>query len=158
MKVILLEDVENVGKKFEVKEVADGYARNFLFPKDLAKPATDGALKQLKTEKETAAKMAELELAITQETVAAIDGQEIEILAKVDDKGKLYGSITPLKIANVLKNKGFEIKKSQIKLPESIKKAGEYDVVLELNHGLEAKIKIIITEQVKDNLEKDDLL
>lgn len=149
MKVILLQDVEKLGKKFDVKEVADGYARNFLLPNNLVKPATEEALKQLEAEKEAAIKKAEEELKIMEEIVSQLDDQEIEIVSKVDENGKLYGSLTPLKIAKILKEKGFNIAKNQIKLAEPIKEVGEYDVVVEFPHGLEAKIKIIVTEEAK---------
>lgn len=149
MKVILLQDVEKLGKKFDVKEVADGYARNFLLPNNLVKPATEEALKQLEVEKEAAIKKAEEELKIMEEIVSQLDDQEIEIVSKVDENGKLYGSLTSLKIAKILKEKGFNIAKNQIKLAEPIKEVGEYDVVVEFPHGLEAKIKIIVTEEAK---------
>lgn len=149
MKVILLQDVEKLGKKFDVKEVADGYARNFLLPKNLVKPATEEALKQLEAEKEAAAKKAEEELKATEEIVERLDNQEIEIIAKIDENGKLYGSLTALKIARVLKDKGFDVSKNQIKLKEPIKEVGEYDMVVEFPHGLEAKVKIIVVEEVE---------
>jgi len=149
MKVIFLKDVEKVGKKFDVKEVADGYARNFLFPKGLAKPATEAALKELETEKATAEFAAELDLKKTEEMVASLDGQEIELQTKIGDDGKLYGSITPAKISKVLEVKGFDVKKKQIKLAEPIKETGEHEVTLELDHGLEAKIKVIVTEEAE---------
>lgn len=149
MKVILLQDVEKLGKKFDVKEVADGYARNFLLPKNLVKPATEEALKQLEAEKEAAAKKAEEELKATEEIVERLDNQEIEIIAKIDENGKLYGSLTALKIARVLKDKGFDVSKNQIKLKEPIKEVGEYDIIVEFPHGLEAKVKIIVVEEVE---------
>jgi len=158
MKIILLQDVGKLGKKNDVKEVADGHARNFLFPRGLAKPATEEALKQLEIEKEAATKKAEEDLKITEGLVAQVDGQEIEILVKSGKGGKLYGSITPAKIVNALSEKGFEIKKSQVKLDKPIKEAGEYDVALELDHGLEAKIKLIVIEQAADGLAEEDVL
>lgn len=152
MKVIFVQDVEKLGKKFDVKEVADGYARNFLLPKGLVKPATEEALKQLKAEKEAAAKKAEEELKATEEIVERLDNQEIEIVAKIDENGKLYGSLTALKIARVLKDKGFDVSKNQIKLKETIKEVGEYDIIVEFPHGLEAKVKIIVTEEKKEEI------
>jgi len=148
MKIILLKDVEKLGNKYDVKDVADGYARNFLIPKGLAKPATEAALKELETEKATAELAAELDLKKTEETVQGLDGQEIEIQAKIGDDGKLFGAITPLKISKVLEAKGFDVKKKQIKIEEPIKEVGEYEVTLELDHGLEAKIKVIVTEEI----------
>ena len=153
MKVILLQDVENLGKKDDVKNVADGYARNFLFPKNLAKPATKQALEELKKQKELEAQKAEEELKRVQELVSQIDRIEIEILVKVDEQGKLYGSINEIKIGQILKEKGFDIKKDQIKIPQPIKEIGEYPVTILFDHGLEAEIKIIVIEEKKSTEE-----
>jgi len=150
MKIILLRDVEKLGKKYDVKDVADGHARNFLIPQGLAKPATEVALREIETEKATAELAAELDLKKTEETVQELDGQEIEIQAKIGDDGKLFGSITPLKITKAIQEKGFDIKKNQVKLEEPIKEVGEYEITLELDHGLETKIKIIVTEEIKE--------
>jgi large subunit ribosomal protein L9 len=150
MKVILIQDVPKVGKKSEVKEVADGYARNFLLPRGLANAATESTLKQLEEEKVNAEKEAEEDLAKTQETVASLDGQEIEMPAKMGEEGKLYGSITAAKITKVLQVKGLDIKKDQLKLGEPIKEMGEHEIILEFPHGLEAKIKLIVVEEVKE--------
>lgn len=151
MKVILLQDVDNLGKKYEVKEVADGYARNFLFVKELAKLATEETLKQLETERALLAQKAEADLKAEEQVVGQLDGQEVEIVVKADDGGKLYGSVSAAKIAKALKDKGFDIKRNQIKLNQPIKEIGEYDdIVIESSHGLEAKIKVIIVGEAKE--------
>lgn len=150
MKVILLKDIENLGKESDVKEVADGYARNFLLPNNLVMLATKAALEELEKKKELELKKAEEELKRTQELVSQIDGQEIEILVKVKDNGEIYGSITPFKINQALKKKGFDIKKTQVTLKEPIKKIGEYPVTINFDHGLEAEIKTIIAEEKKE--------
>lgn len=149
MKVILLKDVEELGKKGDVKNVADGYARNFLFAKNLAKPATKQALKELEAEKELEAQIAEQELKKIEEIVSRIDGLELEITEKMDETGKLYGAINEVKIAKIFKDKGLNIKKKQIKIPQPIKAVGEYPVIITFDHGLEAEIKIIIVEEAK---------
>jgi len=153
MKVILSKDVPKVGKKNEVKDVSDGYARNFLFPNDLAKAATEAELKQLELAQQELAQQAEADLKAQEQVVAHLDGQEIETTAKADETGKLYGSITAAKIVTILKEKGFEVAKKNVKLAEPIKELGEYDIMLEMDHGLEAKIKIIINEQVGEKEE-----
>ena len=150
MKVIFSQDVPKVGQKNEVKEVADGYARNWLFPKGLAKPATEAELARLELIKAQLAQQAEADLKAQEEIVAQIDGQEFEITAKADANGKLYGSLTPLKIAKFLKAKGFEVAKNNLKMTEPIKITGEHEIVLEMEHGLEAKIKLIVMEQPKE--------
>lgn len=148
MKVILLQDIESLGKKNDVKEVADGHARNFLFPKKLAEVASEAALKQLEVRRKEEEKKAEADLADTEMLVSQLDGQEVEISAKADEGGKLYGSITAAKIAKALKDKGFEVKPKQVKLTEPIKEAGESEINLEFPHGLEAKIKLIVAEEL----------
>jgi len=153
MKVILSQDVLKVGKKNEVKEVSDGYARNFLLAKGLAKPATEAALKQAEALQAELAKQAEEDLKAQEEVATQIDGQEFEMMAKADGTGKLYGSITPIKIAKFLKDKGFNVAKKNIKTVEPIKTLGEHEIVLELDHGLEAKVKLIINEQVGEGKE-----
>ena len=147
MRVILLQDVENLGKKYDIKEVADGYARNFLIPKDLAKPATKENLKWLETQKEIEAKKAEEELKKVQEQATNIDGQEIIIPVKVGKDGQLFESITSQKIYDKLRELGFEIKKNQIDLIEPIKELGEFPVKIKFEHNLEAEIRVIVVEE-----------
>ncbi len=147
MKVILLQNIENLGKKFELKEVKPGYARNFLIPKNLAKPATKTALKWLETQKEIEAKKDEEELKIVQERATAIDDQELTIPVKVNEEGGLFESITSQKISDKLKEAGFDVKKNQIELPEPIKELGEFPIKIKLEHNLEAEIKVIIIEE-----------
>lgn len=147
LKIILTKDIDQIGKKGDVKKVAIGYARNFLIPKKMAVLATTSNIKDLEQQKEIEAKQAEEELALYQEVASQLDGLEIEILAKIGEDGKLFGSITAAKIAEKLKKKGFELKKDQIKLAEPIKEIGEYDISAELPHGLEVKIKVIIIEE-----------
>lgn len=157
MKIILLQDVESLGKKNDVKNVANGYARNFLFPKKLAKIATKEALAELEKQKELEIKKAEEDLKATQEIVSQIDGLEIEIPVKIDEKGQLYGSINEVEISKLFKNRGFNIKKNQIKIPQPIKEIGEYPITILFDHGLEAEIKIIVTEEKKSTEEPQQL-
>jgi len=147
MRVILLQDIENIGKKYDIKEVADGYARNFLIPKGLAKPATEEALLWLETQKEIEAKKAEEDLKKVQEIASAIDDQEVIIPVKVGEDGQLFESINVQKIFEKLKELGFNVKKTQIELPESIKELGEFPVKIKFEHNLEAEIKVIIIEE-----------
>jgi len=150
MQVILLKDIENLGKKYEIKEVADGHARNFLIPKGLAKPISKDVLLWLETQKEIEAKKSEEELKKVQGVASDIDGQEIIIPVKIGEAGQLFESITSLKIAEKLKELGFNVKKSQIDLVEPIKELGEYPVKIKFEHNLEAEIRIIVTEE-KEN-------
>ena len=157
MKVILLKDVPGLGKKGEVKNAADGHARNFLIPKKLVKAATDKAVKELEQEQAMEAQKAEQELQHVEETVSQIDGLEIEVPAKMDETGKLYGSINDQKISQMFKDRGFDIKKGQIKILQPIKEVGEYPITITFDHGLEAEIKlIIIDEALNKTLPKED--
>lgn len=153
MRVILLKDVEKVGKEYDVKDVSNGYARNFLIPQGLVKPATEEAMKWLETQKEIRAQKAEEELKKIQELATTIDGQEIIMPVKVGDEGQLFETIGSPKISERLKEMGFDIKKTQIDLPIPIKEPGEYPVKIKLEHNLEAEIKIIVTKEEK--LEKE---
>lgn len=147
MKVILLENVEKLGKKFDVKEVKTGYARNFLIPNNLAKPATDQAMKWLEAQKESIEKEAEGELKQIEEMVAKMDGLEVIIPVKVGDEGQLFEKITAQKVAEKLKEMELEIKKTQIELENPIEEVGEFPVKIKFEHNLEAEIRIIISEE-----------
>jgi len=147
MKVILIRDVDKLGKKYDVKEVKNGYARNFLIPKGLVKPATEKALKWLEIQKEIEAKKAEEELKKFQQSASAIDGQELIIQIKVNDEGLPFEKISSKKISEKLKELGFEIKNSQIDLLNPIAELGEFPVKIKFSHNLEAEIKVIITKE-----------
>jgi len=147
MKLILLKDIKNLGKKFEVKEVAAGYAKNFLIPKGLAKPATKEALEWLGMQKEIEHKKVEEELKKIQELASSIDGLEITIAVKIGEKGQLFESITSQKIFEKLQESGFKIKKQQINLPKPIAELGEFPIKITFEHNLEAEIKVIVVEE-----------
>jgi len=147
MKVILLQDIEKVGKKFEVKEAADGYARNFLFARNLAKKATPKALEWLEMQKELVLKKAEEELKTTQDLASSLDDLEVPIAVKVGEEGQLFESINAQKIAERLKEMGYEVGKGQIKLENPLRETGEFLVKIVLEHNLEAELRIIVTEE-----------
>ena len=147
MRIILLYDVERVGKKFEIKEAADGYARNFLFARNLAKKATPEALKWLEMQKELISTKAEEELKNAQDLASSLDDLEVPIAVKVGEEGQLFESINAQKIAERLKELGHEVKKSQIKLENPLRETGEFLVKIALEHNLEAEIRVIITEE-----------
>ena len=144
MRVILLQDVESVGKKYEVVEVKDGYARNFLLPKELAKPATPENLNWLEAQKEIGEKKDEEELKKVQALASNLDGVELIIPVKMGEEGQLFESISKQRILEELKKSGFEVKKSQIGLEKPIKNLGEYLIKINLEHNLETEIKVII--------------
>jgi len=147
MKIILLQDIESVGKKYEVKEVKDGYARNFLISKDLAKRATKQALEWLESQKELIEKEIEEDLKKVQEMASRLDGLEVPMAVKVGEEGQFFESITAVKISEKLKEMGFDIKKSEIALEEPIKTTGEFLIKINLDHNLEAEINLVITPE-----------
>ena len=149
MKVILLEDVENLGKKYDVKDTADGFARNFLLPKKLVKIADKNSLKWLESQKENMEKNAEEQLKQAQEIASKLDGYEVVIAVPVGEEGQLFSLVCAQKIADKLGELGFKVKKSQIELVEPIKDQGEYSLKLKLDHNLEAEIKVIVTAEEK---------
>ncbi len=157
MKVILLQDIDGVGKKYEVKEVKPGHARNFLFPQKLAKAATKQAIKWLESQKEVIEKEAEEDLKKSQEIASNLDGTEVSIMVKVGESDQLFESINSQKIADKLKEMGFDVKKSQVKLEEPIKELGEYPIGISLEHNLEAEIKLIIlAEETGEKSESEE--
>jgi len=156
MKVILLQDVDKIGKKHEIKEVKDGHARNFLIPKGLAKPATKEALAWLETQKEIAEKKSEEDLKKIQELASAIDGQEVTIQVKIGDQDQLFESINAQKISEKLSEAGFDVKKSQIVLPDPLKELGEFPVKIKFEHNLEAEIRVIVVKEEEKKGEEEN--
>ncbi len=146
MKVILLEDVKNVGKKQEIVNVSDGYARNFLFPKRLAMEATPGAAKEVER-KQAAQRARETERRLAAEKKAgSLRGKVINVVAKCGAQGRLYGSVTGAEIAEALKNQhGVEIDKRKIDLAEPIRTVGETEVVVKLYPEISAKMTVRVT-------------
>ena len=144
MKVILLQDVKKMGKKGDVIEASDGYARNYLFPRKLAEEATANALHVVnaKKENERRKKLAELEAA--QKLAAELKGKEVTIDAKAGDNGRLFGAITNKDIAEVINNKfNLSIDKKKV-VVNTIKVAGQYEVEIKLYPEVSTKMKVII--------------
>lgn len=144
MKVILLSDIPNVGRKSEVKNVSPGYAKNFLFPRGLAMLATQSAVLEIDHISQARKKAAENELLHAEKLAQKMDGLEVEMRMKVSKDGVGYAGISSQKIAETLSNLGYRISKSQIKIPFAIKKVGEHTVNVNLPHDLEAEVKIIV--------------
>lgn len=142
-----LDAVENLGKKYEVREVKNGYARNFLLPNKLARAATKEALKWLKDQQAVIEQEAADDLKKAQEIASKVDGLEIPVMVKVGEKQELFESIDSAKISKALKDMGYEVKKSQVLLAKPIKETGEFPVKLNLDHNLEAEIKVIVSAQ-----------
>ncbi len=149
MKVIFIEDVPNVARVGQTKVVADGYARNYLFPRRLAVLADSQAAAAIDVQLQKKVKQRALEDAEMTELAGRIGGLEITLKAKVGENDKLYGSITAADIAEALsKAAGREIDKRKIELPEPIKQAGAHDITIRLAHEISAVIKVnVISEE-----------
>ena len=145
MQVVFLADVPGSGKKGQIKEVADGYARNFLLKKKLAAAATGSAIKQLVVDEAKVKQLAEAELRRAEALASKLDGQEIGILEKATADGTLYAAVSRAKIVEAIKKTLRAIVEEKmliIKTP--IKSTGEFRVVVDCGHGLEAEIILIV--------------
>ena len=145
MKIVLMKDVPNLGAAGEVKEVADGYARNYLMPKGFAALATKGLIKQAQ-ERAEAQRKRDLRSRTDAEALAQrINGQTVRFTARVGELDRLYGSITNVDIAEKLSSQiGAEIDRRRVELGDPIKRAGVYSVVVDLGHGLDARINVVV--------------
>lgn len=147
MKVILQKDVLNVGEAGDIKDVSDGFARNFLIPKKLVVLANASTSKAVEHQKRLIKMRKDKRKKECQNVLDSVNGLEITIKAKVGEEDKLFGSVTTMDIAAKLKEKGFTIDKRRIMLEEPIKHAGEFDVTLKLDEGFAAKIKVIVEKE-----------
>ncbi len=145
MKIVLMKDVPELGSAGEVKEVADGYARNYLMPKGFAVLASKGLIKQAQ-ERAEAQRKRDLKARTDAEAVAQrINGQTVRFTARVGELDRLYGSITNVDIAEKLARQiGAEIDRRRVELGDPIKRAGVYSVVVNLGHGLEPRINVVV--------------
>lgn len=145
MKIILLADVRNIGHKNEVKDVADGYARNFLFPNQLAEPATPGALKKLEAMKATHDKEEKELVARLEEIKRKLEDTKIEFELKADGKGNAFGAVNKESILKALREHDFITKERvEIDLKYPIKEFGEHEVKVDLKKGIQAELKILV--------------
>ncbi len=143
MKVILLEDVKNVGKKDDIVEVSDGYARNFLLKKKIGKEASAGNLSALKDSQAKAARIAQEELDACKEEASKIEEQTVKIKVKVGENGKLFGAVSSKEIAEALKEQtGISVDKKKLKLDDSIKTTGSYEIPVRLHREVTATLKV----------------
>ena len=142
MKVILLADVKGTGKKGEVHEVSDGYARNMLIKKGLAKEATAVEINSLKIKNEAQEVHRKEEEKRLRELAQRLNKQVIVCKVKAGEKGRIFGSVTSQEIANCLVEQGYQVEKRMILLSEPIKSLGHYNVEIKLMSGVVAKIVV----------------
>ena len=146
MKVVLKQDVKGLGKKGELVNTSDGYARNFLFPKGLASEANAQNLSELKNRQQAEKYRIETETAAAKKSAAEISGKTIRIQAKAGQNGKLFGSVTSKEIADKLKSE-FSINVDKRKIAvEDIKQFGTYEFEVKLYQGISAKLFVMVGE------------
>jgi len=148
MKVIFIEDVINVANAGEVRDVANGYARNYLFPKQLAVAATPAELKKFESQRKKYAQRQARQEQEASVLAEKLDDLSIVIRAKAGEKGRIYGSVTNTDIAAEIKNvSGYEIDKRRIELPESIREIGGYQVTIKFTKDIKARINVDVEQE-----------
>ena len=148
MKVVLLQDVKDLGKKEQLVNVSDGYARNYLFPKKLAVEATSGKLKELEQKKNSEMKKKDKEKQAARELADKLNKSEISFKVKAGENGKLFGSITSKDVADAVKAQlKIEIDKKKIVLHDAIKSLGTYPVEIKVYPEISAEINVKVVDE-----------
>lgn len=147
MKIILLQDVKSLGKKGDVVDVNDGYARNFVLPKKLGVEANGKNMNDLKLQKANEEKIAKEQLEAAQAFAAEMEKDEVVVSIKAGEGGRTFGSVSSKEIAIAYKQQcGKEIDKKKIQLPEAIKSFGVYEVGVKLHPKVTGQLKVKVTE------------
>ena len=147
MKIILRQDFEQLGKVGDVVEVKDGYARNFLIPRNIAYEATAGSLVTLEEEKKQAARRTEKERRGSEALATQLEKVSLTIQMKVGEDDKLFGSVTSQMITDALAEKGIQLDRRTVELEEPIKSLGIYDVPVKLPGSVGAKVKLWVVRE-----------
>ena len=146
MKVILQKDLKGSGKKGELIQVSDGYARNYLFPRNLAVPADKGAMTELKNREAAAEHRRQVELAEARETASRLEGQTVRVRVRAGVGGKMFGSVTAKEIAAALEEQlKITVDKRKIET-EEIKTFGNYTATVKVMAGISAAVHVMVTE------------
>ncbi len=147
MEIILREHVENLGERGEIVKVAPGYARNYLLPRKLALPATPGNRKHVERERRIVEAREAQEKGQAEALAARLALVDLTIARRVGDTNQLYGSVTATDIVDLLKEKGFEVDRRKLILPESIKAIGDHDVPLKLHREVTAALIVHVVKE-----------
>ena len=147
MEVILRQHVDNLGERGQIVKVADGYARNYLLPRNLALPATEGNKRHVERERRIVETREAEEKGQAEALAARLSAVEISIARRVGDTDQLYGSVTAADIADHLKTKGFEIDRRKLVLADPIKTIGEHDVPLKLHRNVTVPLKVKVVKE-----------
>jgi large subunit ribosomal protein L9 len=147
MQIILQEEVEKLGTRGEVVEVAEGYARNFLLPRKLALEATPGNMKRLEKMRVTFAKKEATEKKDAQTLAELLAGVSLEFARKAGDNDQLFGSVTSGDVSEALAAKGFTVEKRKIQLLDPIKTIGEFEIPVKLHREVSASLKVAVQKE-----------
>ena len=155
MKIILTHEVSGLGVAGDVVDVKDGYARNYLIPKNLAREATPGNLKGIEQERKKWALLAQQEKEAAQKSADKVKGTKITVSKRVGENGQLFGSVTANEIADALEAKGIEVDKRRIELAHAIKSVGTHDVDVRLHKDVTAHIQVEVVPIGVERLEEE---
>ncbi|MEC0123315.1 50S ribosomal protein L9 [Paenibacillus pabuli] len=147
MKVIFIKDMKGQGKKGQVKEVSEGYAQNFLLPRGIARPATDGNMKTLDNQKAAEDRRKQEEKTEAEVLAKKLEAEVTELKAKSGEGGRLFGAITSKQIAEALSKKGLKVDKRKIELDEPIRTLGVTQVTVKVHPEVKATLKVQVTEE-----------
>jgi large subunit ribosomal protein L9 len=147
MEIILREDVQHLGRAGEVVKVKDGYARNFLLPKGLAYPATEGNRKRVTFEADRLARLRETEKQAAEGEAAKLAGVSLTFPMKVGEEDKLYGSVTASDIQRRLEEQGIHVDKRKVDLPEPIRSLGEFRVGIKLHADVRPELTVVVVKE-----------
>ena len=147
MQIILQEDVEKLGTRGQVVNVAEGYARNFLLPRKLALEASAGNMKRLEKMRATFAKKEATEKGDAQKLAELLAGVSLELTRKAGENDQLFGSVTSADISEALAAKGFNVEKRKIALADQIKVVGEFEIPVKLHREISANVKLSVKKE-----------
>ena len=154
MKVILIDEIRGLGTRGDVVNVKDGYARNYLLPKNLAREATPGNVKSVEQERKKWALLAQTEKDAASKAAEAVKGTKVTVKKRVGENGQLFGSVTPNEIADALNAKGLQVDKRRIELAHPIKSLGTHDVEVKLYRDVTAQIQVEVIPLGIEKLEE----
>lgn len=146
VKVIFLENI-NEHKVGDIKNVPDGYARNFLLPKGIAKLATEGEIKNLESKLKILMEEEEKKVAAAEEIAEKVSKTKLTLKEEVNEEGHLYGAVTAKEISESLKEKKLLIEPASIVIDEPIKELGEFEIIIKVGHGVETTLKLSVTRK-----------
>jgi large subunit ribosomal protein L9 len=147
MKVILQKDVPNLGDAGDTKDVAEGYARNYLLPRNLVLIASESGRREAEHQKKLVKLKKDKRKKESEKVLEKVNGITVQFSVQVGEEGKLFGSVTSIDISRKLKEQGFQIDKKKIHLENPIRQEGEFEVAIKLDEGLVGKIKVVVAKE-----------